>query len=409
MKKALNFIACIFFLFTFQSKIAFAIAPPNVSADGVVLMDATTGKILYSKNMDTPYPPASTTKIMTALLTLEKCKLDEIVKVGKKPPMVDGSKIYIQQDEEISVKDMLYALMLASANDAAEALAEHISGTQEKFVELMNARAKELGSTNTNFVNPHGLYDDKHRTTAKDMALIYQALTKYPAYKEIATTQSYKIAPTNKEKKERVFTNSNQLILKNSSSLYQGCEGGKTGYTDKSKHSFLSVATRNNQKIIVTLLHDSVKTFFSDAPKLFDYGFNNFELTKLFSKGDIVSKFNEKNLEVPLLAEEDFYYVRPKGNTNIPAFSLPKLDLNSMEFNKGDELGEVAVTFNNEPLGFIKLVSNIDHKIPKPIQDIKVFAAKKYNPSVCYITIFVSLLVIVTTVFARNRRRKFIQ
>lgn len=337
--------------------------PPTVSADSAVLMDASTGEILYTKNPDSAYPPASTTKTMTALLTLEKCKLDDVVTVGKNPPLADGSKIYIFQDEQIKVKDLLYALFLVSANDCAEALAEHIGGSMDNFTKLMNDRAKELGCTNTNFVNPSGLYDEKHKTSAKDLALIMRELAKHPEFKEIATTLSYKIAPTNKSAKERPLFNENKLIQKFSKSYYEGIEGGKTGYTIQSDHSYVASATRNGQRLIVALVHDKNKTFFSDATNLFNYGFNNFQLIKMYSKGDKVTTYTEHNLNIPLFAADDFYYVKDKTDTSIPSYNISPQDLSCISFNSGDKVLEAKVTFNNKEIGSISLLSGSDHKL----------------------------------------------
>jgi D-alanyl-D-alanine carboxypeptidase len=220
---------------------------PSVSADSAVLMDAETGEILYSKNMNAAYPPASTTKIMTALLTIEKCKLDDVVTVGKEPPLADGSKIYIFEGEQLKVKDLLYGLLLPSANDCAEALAEHISGSMDKFAVLMNKRAAELGCKNTNFVNPSGLYDENHKTSAYDLALILRELSKHEEFKEVATTLAYKIGVTNKSPVERPLWNENKLIQKYSGYYYPYCIGGKTGYTVQSAHSYVSVAEKDGQ------------------------------------------------------------------------------------------------------------------------------------------------------------------
>jgi len=287
---------------------------PSVSADSVVLMDATTGKILYEKNKNTAYPPASTTKIMTSLLVLENGNLDDMVTVSKNAENADGSKIYIFEGEIISVKELLYGLILASANDCAIALAEHISGSTEEFAKLMNEKAKSLGCKNTNFVNPNGLYDVDHKTSAYDLALIMQELTTHAEYKDISTTPSYLMAPTNKSIEKRPLWNGNRLIHSGDSYYYEGCEGGKTGYTVQSKHSYIAVATRNGQKLIVSLIHDSAKTFFPDSRKLFDYGFNNFELSKFLNKDDAVSNLTlDDGTVIPLLAAKDFYIVKAKN------------------------------------------------------------------------------------------------
>ena len=147
-------------------------AVPNLYSEGVYLMDATTGKVLYEKNANVQYMPASTTKVMTAILALENCKLDEEVTIGENPPLADGSAIGLAQGETYTIEELLLGLLLESGNDCAEAIAEHISGSNEEFAKLMNEKAKELGATNTNFKNPSGLTEEGHLTTAHDLALI---------------------------------------------------------------------------------------------------------------------------------------------------------------------------------------------------------------------------------------------
>lgn len=343
--------------------------PPTVSADSVVLMDATTGEILYSKNPDAAYPPASTTKLMTALLTLEKCKLDDVVTVGKNPPVVDGSKIYLFEGEQIKVRDLLYGLLLVSGNDCAEALAEHISGTSDKFAIEMNKRALELSAKNTNFVNPSGLFNDKHKTSAKDLSLIMKELSKNPEYTKIATTSFYKIPPTNKSAVERPLWNENKLIQKSSSLYYDGCEGGKTGYTIQSLHSYVSTATRNGQKLIVALVHDKNKTFFPDAAALFNYGFNNFQLMHLYSKGDLVTTYTSNDLSIPLLAASDFYYVKEKDSSNIvPKCTLNDANLSVKFFKTGDVIADANINLNEKTIGTLKLMSGSNHELKQVLQ-----------------------------------------
>jgi D-alanyl-D-alanine carboxypeptidase len=369
MKKLLVFMmSFIFVLSNIQFEVQAKADPPSVSADSVVLMDAVTGSVLYAKNEDTPYPPASTTKLMTALLTLERCKLDDTVKVGKNPPVVDGSKIYLFEGEELKVKDLLYGLMLQSGNDCAEALAEHISGSMDKFVVEMNKRALELGCKDTNFVNPSGLFDEKHKTSSKDLALIMRELSKKPEYTQIASTSFYKIAPTNKSAVERPLWNENKLIQKSSEFYYDGCQGGKTGYTIQSDHSYVAYATRNGQKLIVSLVHDKNKTFFPDAVSLFNYGFSNFETVRLYAKGDLVNTYSNNNLTIPLLAASDFYYIKEKGDTSTPKFTMKDENLSVKFFKTGDVIGEGTVVMNNKNIGTLKLMSGTSHELKQVLQ-----------------------------------------
>ncbi|MGE5629097.1 MAG: serine hydrolase [Solirubrobacterales bacterium] len=367
MKKLTAFLITLIMLVSSIPVTAMASSAPTVSADSAVLMDGATGKILYSKNMNTAYPPASTTKIMTALLTLEKCKLDDVVTVGKKPPLADGSKIYIFEGEQLKVKDLLYAMLLCSANDCAEALAEHIGGSVDQFVVLMNNRAKELGCKNTNFVNPSGLYDENHKTSAYDLALIMQELSKHKEYTEIATTLAYKIQPTNKSTKERPIWNENKLIQKYSQDYYPYCIGSKTGYTVQSMHSYVSAADKDGHKLIVALVHDTQKTFFPDAIALFNYGYNNYEYVKMFSKGDVVKTYNEKNTNVPLLASSDFYYLKEKGSSPELKVQLAENNLSVKYFSIGDIVDSADIYVGGEKVGKLDLQSGVNHKIDKII------------------------------------------
>lgn len=362
MKKIITImLMSLFLILNISSAVKAQETAPAVSADSVVLMDATTGKILYEKNKNTAYPPASTTKIMTVLLVLENANLEDTVTVSKNAETADGSKIYIFEGEKISVKELLYGLILASANDCAIALAEHISGSTEEFAKLMNEKAKSLGCKDTNFVNPNGLYDINHKTSAYDLALIMQQLTKRDEYQKIATTPSYTMAPTNKSLEKRPLWNGNRLIHNGDSYYYEGCVGGKTGYTIQSKHSYIAAATRNGQKLIVSLIHDSAKTFFPDSRKLFDYGFNNFELSKFLNKDDLVSDFTlEDGTVVPLLAAQDFYVVKAKNSTLTPIISPQQKALNISSIKKGDVISSTIVTCGEDTYT-LNLSSGMDY------------------------------------------------
>lgn len=403
MKNFISKILLLVFVFSLVSIPALAdTKEPSVSADGAVLMDAQTGKILYSKNMNAEYPPASTTKLMTALLTIERCKLDDIVKIGQVPPLADGSKIYIYEDEEISVENLLYALLLVSANDCAEALAEHISGSIDNFAKEMNVRAKELGCLNTNFVNPSGLYDENHKTSAMDLALIMRELTKHPEYTKISSTLSYKIPATNKCDKERPLSNENKLIQKFSSYYYEGCDAGKTGYTIKSQHSYVASASRNGQRLIVALIHDSNKTFFPDSRNLFDYGFSNFNLVKLFSKDDEVTSYVKDDLIVPLYAANDTFYVKSIDSKILPKITLIDKDLTNLPFNKGDIILKANLAYDNNVIDSIDLKSGIDH-------EVKTFStsAIKNATNTLLKTLFYALGALSLVVIALLLRKKY--
>ncbi|KHD35140.1 peptidase M15 [Clostridium acetobutylicum] len=377
MRKLIIFTLTVMFLFSTININIYAKVPdpPNVSADGAVLMDGNSGQILYEKNMNASYPPASTTKVMTALLTLEKCKLDDKVKVSndfttKYLALRDGNSIGITNGEELTVRDLLHALLLISANDAAVALAEHISGSPQAFATLMNKKAAELGCTNTNFKNPNGLYDKDHKTSAKDLALIMKELSKYPEYQKISTTLNYQMSPTNnmdaeKTKKSRNFWNEDKLVYKNSKNYYDKCIGGKAGYTILSLHSFVSVANNNGRKLVVALVHSKEKTFYDDSKALFEYGFNNFQQKKLFSKGDIVENYYLDGTKIPLLASEDYYYCTENGSKSVPKVQVDKNSLKKKYFSKGTQIMTAKISIDGKQIGTLKLNSAVTVKSNK--------------------------------------------
>jgi D-alanyl-D-alanine carboxypeptidase (penicillin-binding protein 5/6) len=397
----------IFIVFNVAPAVKAQVNPPPVSADSVVLMDATTGKILYEKNKDSAYPPASTTKIMTILLVLEKTNLDDIVTVSKNASLADGSKIYIREGEKLPVIELLYGLTLASANDCAVALAEHISGSVEEFAKLMNERAKSLGAKNTNFVNPNGLYDVNHKTSAYDLALIMQELTKYEKYKEIATTPSYIMEATNKCELKRPLWNGNRLIHKGSSYYYEDCIGGKTGYTVQSKHSYIAAASRNGQKLIVSLVHDSQKTFFKDSRALLDYGFDNFELSEYFKKGDVVSNETLKDGTVlPLLASKDLYIVEDKNSTTSEVIKLSETKLDKLSIKKGDLVSNATITFDKDSYS-LDLTSGIDYaKKKSSLSNLFLKDTTKNSSVLMNVMKYVLIILVVFIIFMRVRHAK---
>lgn len=231
-------ICCIFTSFATPSSL-------SAYADGVseIAMELDHSYILYGKNVDRKLPMASTTKIMTALLICEDCNLDEVIVVPDSVVGVEGSSIYLKQGEEISIRDLLYGLMLVSGNDAACALAIHHSGSVELFVKKMNQRAKELGAVNSNFVNPNGLPDDNHYTTAYDLCKIACAALKNETFAQVVSTKHY-------NGQFRCFTNKNKLLT-----TLEGANGVKTGFTEKAGRCLVSSAKRENMQVVCVVLN----------------------------------------------------------------------------------------------------------------------------------------------------------
>lgn len=250
----------------------------DISSAAACLIDANTGAVLYNKNMYEKMYPASTTKVMTALIALENAALDEIViftETGVAEVYSGSSNLYTQVGEEFTMDDCLYALLLKSANDFASQIAEHVGGSVEAFCQMMNEKAASLGCVNTHFNNAHGMPDENHYTCAYDMALIMREAIKNETFRKVIATQSHVIPATSITAK-RTVTSHNELVMPGEY-YYEDCLGGKTGYTDSAMHTFVSAAERNGVTLIEATMHSpsSIDSFIN-AKALFEYGFNNF-------------------------------------------------------------------------------------------------------------------------------------
>ncbi len=257
---------------------------PDVAAWSAILIEASTGSILYSKNIDEQMYPASITKILTALIALENSSLDdEIVFSSEAINSLDlgAANIGIKEGESLSMEDALYALLLHSANEVANGIAEHVSGSVDEFSEVMNQRALEAGAVNSNFENPSGLFDEDHYTTCFDMAMITRECIKNSSFLKIDSATSYTITDKNLGASPIEFSNRNQMLLPGSIYYYPGIIGGKTGYLDKAGRTLISVVRRDNMTLIAVVMKTSTEEQFTDAIKLMDYGFNNFSLLNI--------------------------------------------------------------------------------------------------------------------------------
>lgn len=244
---------------------------PGISASSAIVIDAEDGSVLYEKNADKKAYPASTTKIMTAMLTLET--LDELdsppeqkVVIPSEAVGIEGSSIYLAPGEEVRIIDLLYGMMLRSGNDAATALAIIIGGDTEHFAEMMNARAAEIGCTGTNFLNPSGLYDENHYTTVRDMAMIAREAMKNDIFREIAAAEDY--TAEREADKYNYFYNKNKTVHQ-----YEGGDGIKIGYTKASGRTLVASAEREGRRLICVVMN--APDWFNDAYSLMDYCFEN--------------------------------------------------------------------------------------------------------------------------------------
>ncbi len=250
---------------------------PVVSAQAAILMEAETGTILYAKNIDEKLYPASTTKMLTCLIAADACSMDEIVNVSYAAVEAvpsDGSNMGIDGGEALTMEECLYGIMVASANEVANAVAEHVAGSMDEFAELMNAKAAELGCKNSHFVNCNGLYNDNHYTSAYDLALIARAYFNNDVLKRIGNTPSYHFLPTATQPDDFYKTNKHELI--NGKMLYEGIIGGKTGYTDEARQTLVTGCEQNGMRLICVVLMEESPFQFEDTVALFDYGYQNF-------------------------------------------------------------------------------------------------------------------------------------
>lgn len=280
-----------------------AYADSATSAASMALLEVTTGRVLYQKNPNVKRPMASTTKVVTAITVLENAKAADIVTVDKRAVGVEGSSIYLEAGEKLSVLDLLYGLMLQSGNDAATALAIHTAGSVEAFAALMNKTAQKAGAINSNFTNPHGLHNDNHYTTAHDLALITCFAMKNPLFKDIVSTKIHK-APWANRDYGRVIVNKNKLL-----STYSGCDGVKTGFTKKAGRCYVSSATRDNMQVVCVVLNCG--PMFEDCARLMDAAFSEYKMTTVLEPHNYIGEIpvvNSKKTAVKVCTQSECNY-----------------------------------------------------------------------------------------------------
>lgn len=286
---------------------------PEISAPSAMLMEAETGQILYEKNIEAPLHISAANKLMTVLVAVENSNLTSYVTVSSDSVNTEGSTLNLIVGEKYLLNDLLHAVMLTSANDAATAVAEHVSsGDITKFVDLMNKTAEKLGMTNTHFTNPTGLYDENQYTTARDIALLVRYATANPQFNSVFSS---KVWLWSDKVKSRLLTSSNTLFW-----AYEGILGGKTGFNDREKQTVICTASRTNMKLISVVLDAPEKMMYPDTEVLLDYGFDNFWKNTLVSKNEVIKTVEFEGHEVRLISLNDISYVHPIGESYIKEF-----------------------------------------------------------------------------------------
>ena len=336
-----------------------AVAPPAVGARGAALMEAETGRLLFAQASDARLPMASTTKIMTALIALERCSVDEMVTVPREAYGVEGSSMYLNAGEELLLSDLLYGLMLVSGNDAAVAIACHVAGSVEAFAALMNERARELGCTDTHFVTPSGLDSEGHYSTARDMALLARAALENEDFQNLAGQAQVSVSFLEPEG-VRYYSNHNKLL-----GTLEGCIGGKTGYTKKAGRCLVSAAQRDGVRLIAVTLNDPDDWL--DHETLMEYGFSLLERYESSSApwegaAAVVGGTAET---VPVSAQGQANFLVPRGRASevqrlveLPRFLYAPV-------KAGDPVGAVSYRLDGEELARIPLLAGADVPLQK--------------------------------------------
>lgn len=433
-------IAVFFIIFVLLAQ-TFAFAD-ELSADAIigetaVLLDYNTGEVIWNKKMNQKMFPASTTKILTAIIILENHDFDEVVTVPNQLPSMppNSSHIAIDYGEVLTVEQLMYAMMVKSANDAANVLAIYHSGSIEAFAAEMNKKAAEIGAVNSHFVNPNGLHDNDHYTTAYDLALIAQYAFQNSTFRELVKTTSYVIPPTNKKDTAREYIrNGNKFLTGNSSDRinYRGqsirikydiVDGIKTGYTTEAGNCLVTTASKGNVRYIVVVMKSNLNSnVYKDSRTLLDYGFENFYTTTVVSRGSFIrsEELNDTGLHINLVAGSDLTLTLDK---NIQAEDIQSdilVDKNlTTPIEAGTEVGSIVYYHANKKIGEVPLLTEYavtDSSLLQTVQSgfIKLDENNQLDVKY-YIGAFFKLLLsfiiyrtIITTYNLRKRKKRLL-
>lgn len=363
LKRRLAPIIILLLIFT-NSLGVFANADLKVDAKAALLMDVNTGEIIYKLNEHERLAPASITKIMTMLLGVEalnlgRISLDDKVLVSKHASGMGGSQVYLEAGETQTVEDLFRAIAIRSANDASVALAEHIAGSEEIFVQMMNDKAKELGMENTHFANASGLPNENHFVSAYDVAIMSKELLKYPIVHEWLTTYMYDLQVGRNKNSTQTMVNTNRLVKE-----YQGTTGVKTGSTNEAGFCISASAKRGDLELIAVVLGSRTSQVrFDEAKRMLDYGFANYESIQIGKKGDIIATLpveKGKVYEVDIMLERDSFVLLPKGQSGSIEKDIVLPDIIKSPMSAGNEVGELIISLDGKEIDRVNLVLKSD-------------------------------------------------
>ena len=385
-----------------------------LSGESAILIDFNSGDILYEKNIHQKLYPASTTKIMTAILAIEYGMMDDIVTVDPEIiSLTKGSHIALDYDEQMSFENLINALMIASANDAALSLAKHVSGSIQGFINMMNEKAKELGALNTNFVNPNGLHDDNHYSTAYDLSLIAQYAMSNETFREFASKSSHTIEPTNKKDEPRYLYSTNEFfygnnkINLNGQSIpiqYDGVICGKTGYTSNAGNCLVTLAEKNGQYLLSVVLKSDGKEVYADTHKLLNYGFDNFDNVIIGHANEFIDNIEIENGTLPyasIVIDKDVRYILKTNTSDSIERKISFNDEIKAPLAKGDKVGTVEYYLKDTLVGEGDLVSTMDVSVIPPVKFYERILDK------WYLVVFGTLIILrFVYLYKKSQRRK---
>lgn len=396
-----------------------SMTPPSLRyCDAALLVDLNSGRILYGKNSKKRIYPASTTKIMTAILAIEMGDFDEVVSASEKaiePITMDDSQIGILIGEKLTLEQLVHAMMIPSANDAANVIAVHLAGSIDGFAELMNQKAKELGMEHTHFVNACGMHDDNHYTTAEDLALLAQHAMKNETFRKIVKKPSYKIAPTNQYDTERELSNTN-LFLSSDFHRMPFCNGIKTGHTSEAGYCLVSSANYKNRNLLSIVMgcdnEDLEEHAYSylDSKELFDFGIKNYKNLVVAAPDSVVHtakvKHAKRNTELSLTVDTPIQALVSAKNKGFEGIEM-KLKLPEKLYapiTKGTVLGTVTYTYRGTKIGTAKLVAANDVE-----RSILLYLLSILWKIISSPFFFIPVILILLILINRNRRKKLRQ
>lgn len=399
---------------------------PDIVAESAIIMDASTGQILYQKEPYKTEYPASITKVLTMLVALENCDLNETVTFSDNAIWGidrDSSHIALDVGEEISVEDCLYAISIMSANEAAYGLAEHVGGSLSGFADMMNAKATSLGCQNSHFVNANGLHDPDHYTCAYDMALITKDALRLKMFRELTSGQPYTIAPTSLQEEPRELYSKNKILKSSSEFYYEYAEGSKTGYTTDSLNTLVTYAKKDDLELICVILRcKGASNAYTDTRALFRYCYNNYKVSHPLSDftfetlNDSSTDYITKNFDNTISHDMLSYEVDTSYSLLVPSSADSGSLTKEVEiFDAPDangNAGKITISYQDEVLGEVPITySNIENNV-SPKDDSNEFAPMStkvkiiIGASILGVLLLIFLIIKITLGARRRRRRR---